>query len=82
MSILGSILLAPVLGPIEGVVWIARTIENQARGEIYDEDKIRGALTELELRLDLGEIGIEDYEAQEEVLLQRLKEVREEKRNG
>lgn len=82
MSILGSILLAPVLGPIEGVVWIAQTIENQARGEIYDEDKIRGALTELELRLDLGEIGIEDYEAQEEVLLQRLKEVREEKRNG
>lgn len=82
MSILGRILSAPVAGPIQGVLWLTRTIDDQARAEIYDEDKIRGTLAELELRLDLGEIELEDYEAQEDILLRRLKEVREARENG
>lgn len=82
MSILGRILSAPVLGPIQGVLWLARTIEDQANRELYDEDKVRGAMAELELRLDLGEIELDDYEAQEEILLQRLNEIREAKKDG
>lgn len=82
MSILGRVLGAPVLGPIQGVLWLARLIDDQARGELYDEDKIRGALAELELRLDLGEITLADFEAQEETLLQRLKVARETKADG
>ncbi len=74
---LGRILTAPVLGPLRGVLWLARMIDDQARAELYDEDKIRGDLAELELRLDLGEIELADFEAQEEVLLQRLKAARE-----
>lgn len=82
MSVLLNILTAPVAGPIWGVVWLARTIDEQARKELYDEDKVRGALAGLEIQLDLGEIELEAYEAQEEELLRRLKEIREMKRNG
>lgn len=79
---LGRILTAPVLGPLRGVLWLARMIDDQARAELYDEDKIRGDLAELELQLDLGEIELADFEAQEEVLLQRLKAAREVKGDG
>ena len=82
MSILGSLLSAPVLGPIKGVLWLAQTIDDQAKAEMYDEDKIRGALAELELKLDLGDIELDDYEAEESRLLQRLKEIGEAKKDG
>ena len=82
MSILGRVLAAPVLGPLRGVLWLARTVDDQAKAELYDEDKIRGALAELELRLDLGDIELDHFEAQEEMLLQRLKVAREAKRDG
>ena len=81
MSILGRILTSPVMGPIGGLVWIARTIEQQAHDEQWDEGKVVGALTELEIDLDLGKIDIEAYEAGESILLRRLKEIREAK-NG
>jgi hypothetical protein len=81
MGILGRILTWPVLGPIDGVLWIARTIEQQANAERWDEGKVIGALTELELDLDLGKIAIAAYESREAILLQRLKEIREAK-NG
>lgn len=79
---LGRVLTAPVLGPLRGVLWLARMIDDQARAELYDEDKIRGDLAELELQLDLGEIELADFEAQEEVLLQRLKAAREVRADG
>ncbi len=82
MTILGRILSAPMLGPIRGVLWLGRMVDDQAKAEIYDEDRIRGALAELELRLDLGEIELADYEAQEEILLRRLKEIRKAKKDG
>ena len=81
MGLLGRLLTLPVLGPIDGVLWIARTIEQQADAERWDETKIVGALTELELKLDLGEIDVNEYDARERTLLQRLKEIREAK-NG
>lgn len=62
---------------LRGVIWIAKQIQKQAERELYDEDGIRGQLMELELRLDLGEITEEEYEAAEEELLARLKAARE-----
>jgi hypothetical protein len=79
MGILGSLLTAPVLGPINGVLWLARTIEQQANAERWDEGKVIGGLAELEIDLDLGKIDIEEYEAREAVFLQQLKEIREAK---
>lgn len=79
MGILGRLLTLPVLGPIDGVLWIARTIEQQVERERWDDGKVIGALTELELDLDLGKIDIEEYDAREAILLQRLKDIREAK---
>jgi len=79
MGIVGSILGAPLLGPIQGLLWLAHTIAEQAKAELFDEDAIRGALTELELALDLKQIDQAEYDAREEVLLRRWKDVREAK---
>ncbi|MGA7674189.1 MAG: gas vesicle protein GvpG [Rhizomicrobium sp.] len=79
MGILGSLLTSPVFGPINGVLWLARTIEQQANAERWDEGKVTAGLQELELDLDLGKITIEEYETREAVLLQQLKEIREAK---
>jgi len=79
MGILRSILMSPVLGPIDGVLWLARTIEEQANAERWNEGKVTAGLQELELDLDLGKINLEEYETREAVLLQQLKEIREAK---
>lgn len=79
MAILGRLLTLPVMGPINGVLWLARTIAEQADAERWNEDKITGALTELEIDLDMGKINVDEYEAREAELLERLKEIREAK---
>ncbi len=79
MAILGRLLTLPVMGPINGVLWLARTIAEQADAERWNEDKVAGALTELEIDLDLGKINVDEYEAREAELLERLKEIREAK---
>ena len=79
MGILGNIFGAPLLGPIQGVLWLARTVAEQAKAELCDEDGIRGQLADLELALDLKQIGSAEYDAREEALLRRLREVREAK---
>jgi len=81
MSIILNTLLAPLIGPMKGLLWVAEQIKDQADAEIYDDSKILVELSELELRLDLGQIELENFEAQEDVLLQRLQKVREAKKN-
>jgi hypothetical protein len=81
MGILGSILALPVRGPIDAVLWLAQTIKQQVDAERWDEGRVVGALSELEIDLDLGNINAEEYDSREAELLQRLKEIREEK-NG
>ena len=77
MGFLTNLLTFPVMGPIKGVVWIAEKVNEQVEKELYDEDAVRGKLMELELRLDLGEISEEEYLEAEEVLLERLRIIRE-----
>jgi len=72
-----KLLTLPVLGPIEGVTWIAKKVAEQADKELYDEEKVRGQLMELELKYDLREISEEEYLAAEEILLGRLRISRE-----
>ena len=77
MGILFSILSFPVTGPLKGLMWIAEKIKDQADGELYNEDNVRGQLMELELHLDLGEITEDEYMAAEDELMARLREIRE-----
>jgi hypothetical protein len=77
MGILANILTFPVSGPLNTVLWLAETLLEQAENELYSPEQIRRALTELELRLDMGEIDETTYEAAEEQLLERLRIARQ-----
>jgi len=81
MGFLTNLLTVPVLGPLKGFVWIAEKVNEQVEKELYDEDAVRGQLMELELRLDLGEINEEEYLEAEEILLERLRIIRERQAN-
>ncbi len=82
MSVIFNALLSPLIGPMKGLIWVAEQIKDQSDSEIYDDSKILVELSELELRFDLGQIELKDFEAQEDVLLQRLQEIRKAKKNG
>ena len=74
-----DVLTSPFMGPLKGVTWIAEKILEQAQLQMPSEQTILRDLTELELRLDLGEISEEEFELQEDMLLQQLNELRSEK---
>jgi len=77
MGPLGSLLTVPVTGPLRGLLWLAEQLRDQAERELFDPDRIRQQLTELELQLDLGRISEEEYEAAETALLEQLRHLRE-----
>jgi len=77
MNLLFKLITFPVMGPLDVTVWAARKIAERAENVYYDDMPIRVALQELELRLDLGEIDEETFEAEESLLLVRLQEVRD-----
>jgi len=76
MGMLLDLLTLPVTGPINGTIWIAEKLLEQAENEMYDEGKVRAKLMELETLLDLGDISEEEYTAAEDDLLQRMREIR------
>lgn len=82
MGLLTDVVFAPAVGPLKGLLWLARVIEEQAERTLYDESLLRAALLELEQRFEAGEISEADYEREEEVLLARLKIARERMRSG
>lgn len=76
MGMLGTIVTAPVLGPLNGLLWLVETLAAHAEREFYDEGNIRKELAALEQRYDLGRITIEEFERTETALLERLNEAR------
>ena len=79
MGFIFGLLTSPVLGPIRGVHWLAAKVTEAAENEFLDESKVRGELSELQMRLDMGEITEEEYDEQEKVLVERLNAIREAK---
>ena len=77
ISTLLKVATFPVSLPLEGLLWVAERIRDQAEAEYYDEGAVRGRLLELELKLDLGEITEEEYQAAEDELIGLLNEIRE-----
>ncbi|WP_129629559.1 gas vesicle protein GvpG [Candidatus Oscillochloris fontis] len=77
-----SILTFPITAPLEGVLWVAEQITEQAEDELYNPQRIRQKLADFELRLDMGEITEEQYLAVEEELLARLRVARERQRQS
>lgn len=77
MGILMKLLTAPVLSAPLGVYWLGQKLAEAADAELLDEDRLRGELEELQVRLDLGELSDDEYEARESNLLARISTIRE-----
>ncbi|QKV95746.1 gas vesicle protein GvpG [Streptomyces sp. NA02950] len=56
--------------------WVLRQLLTQAEREYYNPANIQGALIALETQLDEGLIDEEEFERQEDVLLDRMEEAR------
>jgi hypothetical protein len=62
-----------LLSPVKGVLWVFREIHEAAQQELAGESEaITGALSELYMRLEIGQITETEFDAQEKVLLDRL----------
>jgi hypothetical protein len=64
-----------LLAPLKGVVWIAEQIQEQAEKELLDEAGVKRQLTELYMLLETGRISEEEFETQEEDLVDRLEAI-------
>ncbi len=62
-----------LLAPINGIIWIAKKIEDMSEKELSDKEKIKEKLMELQLRYELDEITEEEYNQKEKELLEYLK---------
>jgi len=67
-----DLLFLPFTGPFKGLEFLARRIVEQAEQTWYDEGAIRGAMLELELLLQDGEISQQEHASAQEQLMERL----------
>jgi Gas vesicle protein G len=64
-----------LLAPFKGVVWIAEKIDDQAEKELLDEEGVKRQLSELYVLLETGQISEEEFDRQEEELVDRLERI-------
>jgi hypothetical protein len=76
MGLLTGLLTLP-LAPLRGTLWVAEQLAEQAARELGDETTLRRRLAEAERDHELGLLSLEEYEAIEDDLLERLELVRE-----
>ncbi|MGB3201961.1 MAG: gas vesicle protein GvpG [Nodosilinea sp.] len=73
-----KLLFAPVLGPIEGVSWVANKLLEQADIATNDLESLQKQLLALQLAFDMGDLSEESFEAQEEEILLAIQAIEEE----
>jgi len=76
-----KLLFAPVLGPIEGVAWIADKILDQAEISTNSWDSLQKQLLAVQLAFDMGELSEDEFSQQETFILEALQEL-EDDENG
>src|SRR4051794_16799149 len=73
MGLITDVLLAPVTAPVHGLRLVLEAIQEQVDTDQRAEDMlVREQLVALNARLEQGEIGEREFEAQEAALLDRL----------
>lgn len=81
MGLLKELLLlpvAPVRLPVKGTFWTLDQVLDTAEREYYDPDRIRRELAELSRDLDEGRISPEEFDREEDALLDLLEEAESE----
>jgi Gas vesicle protein G len=79
MGLFTGLLTLP-LAPVRGVAWVAEQVADEAERQLYDEDRIRSQLLQLELEAEDGLIGDEERARLEDELLERLAVAQERRR--
>ena len=75
MGLITGLLTLP-LAPVRGVAWIGEQVRVEAERELNDETRVRRELARLEMELEAGRIGEDEYEQLEDQLLERLERSR------
>ncbi len=73
-----KLLFAPVLGPIEGISWVANKLLEQADVATNDLASLQKQLLALQLAFDMGEVAEADFEIQEEEILLAIQAIEDE----
>ena len=73
MGLFTGLLTLP-LAPVRGVVWIAEKVADEADRQLYDEQRIRAELLQLELDAEDGLLDEGEQATREEELIKRLAE--------
>ncbi|MEV7995522.1 gas vesicle protein GvpG [Streptomyces sp. NPDC086077] len=71
MGLISEVLLLP-FAPVRGSAWAIRQVLHEAERIYYDPATIRAELARLEERLEAGEISEEEFDREEDELLDRL----------
>ncbi|GAA4786108.1 gas vesicle protein GvpG [Streptomyces ziwulingensis] len=71
MGLISEVLLLP-LAPVRGGAWAIRQVLQEAERIYYDPATVRAELARLEQQLEAGEITEEEFDVQEDELLDRL----------
>ena len=67
---------------IKGLIFIAEKINELMEREISDEGRIKERLMALQLKFEMDEISVEEYDRQEEELLGLIENIRLSKENN
>jgi hypothetical protein len=81
MGLFTSLLTLPV-APVRGVMWVTEQVADEAMRQLYDEDRIRGELLQLELDAEEGKLSEEEQQHMEEELFARLATAQAEQRGN
>ncbi|MET7365783.1 gas vesicle protein GvpG [Streptomyces sp. NPDC005566] len=71
MGLISGILLLP-LAPVRGVIWVAEKVNDAADREMHDPGVLRAQLAALNQELEDGNVSLDEFEREEEELLERL----------
>ncbi|TLU55627.1 MAG: gas vesicle protein GvpG [Chlorobium sp.] len=75
--ILDDILFAP----LNGLIFVAKKINDVVEKETSDEGTVKERLMALQLRFELDEINEEEYDREEDDLLRKLEQIRVDKQS-
>ena len=76
MGLFKEIFMLP-LAPVRGTLWVTEQLAAEAEAQLYDEDRIKRELIELEFEQSAGRVSDEERELKERDLLERLAIARE-----
>jgi hypothetical protein len=78
--ILFKLLALPITAPVAGVRYCIEKVVEYAEHELNDDEPVREQLLELQIELEDGRVTEDEYAEREAVLLARLREIRERRR--